>query len=638
MGGRKILASMGLLLLAGAAAAVITLRRGGEPLGAALPAAPAWDPLRIVLEELASADPVQRLQGGRHANDYGDPVLDAPLTACLAICDAALQDARITPARRDAERRARITVAAALCRLEGTAGDGHTERFVTDADPMVRRAAILSAERRGFVPAANVMRALLQDSDPQVQLAAASAAGALRMAAVAESVHAAARGDGPAAPRMLAATAQIGAAGAADVIAEALRDGARVVPAGEAAVLLGPAAVPTLAALLKDPREVHRRIAADALRRIGGEPVIALLLPALHDASLAVRRIAAQSLAAAARTGERLAVLEVLATASDPAVLRDLGRALQRIAEPADATAIAAAARRAPDDALADLMAALGKCGGPQAQAALAELAARNSNEALRGLAEAGGVRHDPAMIPAITPLFLHGHYTVQAAAVRAAARAGTAAPEAWRAACEALLASPVETVRLAAAEALSGADPARAAAAALRVAESPNPQHSAGAWQCLTKLRGAPGRAAVRAALAHGTRDPVAARFGALAALELKMHEAAPLVAALIARAPGVPPLDKPARHAIARALAELGSSGQVAALIPWTAHDDLELQGLTAAALFRMLGTPATHLQQARLMPLRLPYWARRWWERNQGKPEGAWAAPRVPRVPTV
>ncbi|MHC5020512.1 MAG: HEAT repeat domain-containing protein [Planctomycetota bacterium] len=635
MSGRKLLPVIGLLLLSGIAAWLLSQPAVTAP--ALLPPAPHWAPLQPILNELTTREPSHRIEGGRHANDTGDPALEEPLLQALRAAEAAWADGRRPTAQREAERRVRITLAAALCRMEGPRGEHHTRAFLLDADPLVRRAAILTAGRRGLTPAPEVMRKLLADAHPEVQVEAALAAARVRPAGVVEALIAGAAG-GPAAPRMLLALGHAGGDEAAAAIATALRDPARTIPAGEAAVVLGAPLVPALQEAMRADSEQVRRVAADALRRIGGAALVPAMLRALTDDSVHVRRFASELLAAHATAGHRAELLAALAATTDGAVIRDLGRALQRVAEPPDAAAIAAVARSAPKGAIAALMAALGRCGGTEALAAISDLAARNTDETARGLAEAGAVRFDPALVPAITPLFDHGHYTVQIAAVRAAARAGREAPEAWRAACERLIASKVEPVRLEAAGVLAAADPQRAADAVLRYAAAADPQTAAGAWQCLSRLAGPPGHAAVRAALAKGVSDDVAARFGAEAAVALQLPDAGPLVAALLQRGPHAPPLDKPGRHAAARALGRIGRREQAGALVPLLAADDLTLRPVAAEALFRLLGASDADFEHAALMPVRLPYWARRWWQDNAGKPPSAWSAPRIPRVPTL
>jgi HEAT repeat protein len=443
---------------------------------------------------------------------------------------------------------------------------------------------------------------------------------------------------GPAAPRMLLALGHIGGPEAVGAVAAALLDPTRTVPAGEAAVAMGTPMIPALQQALSSGDTLVRRAAADAMRRIGGAAVVPAMLGALQDESVHVRRFASELLAAEATPAQRPQLLAALAATTDGAVIRDLARALQRVAEPGDAPAIAAAARAAPDGAVAALMAALGRCGGAEALAAISELAARATDETARGLAEAGAARFDPALVPAITPLFGHGHYTVQAAALRAAARAGAEAPEAWRAACERLIASKVETVRLEATGVLAGIDAQRAADAVLRHAGGADPRVTAGAWQCLPRLAGPPGQAAVRTALEQGLRDDLAARFGAEAAVALQLPGAGPLVAALLQRGPEAPPLDKPARHAAAKALGTIGRREHAAALVPLLAAEDLTLRPVAAEALFRLLGASDADFEHAALMPMRLPYWARRWWHDNAGKPPAEWSAPHIPRVPTL
>jgi len=261
MGARKILPVMGLLLMAGAA--VLLLKPPAPSAPEVLPPAPAWQPFLEIAEKFASSDPLHRIEAARLANDYGDPALEPLLLQALKAADTHLADARLAASARESNRRIRITVIAALCRLEGPTGEAHIAAFIGDAEPLVRRAAIMAAGRRGFTPAPEAIIPLLSDPHAEVRMEAAVAVGILKPAGITDALHAAAT-EGPAAPRMLLAAAQLGGPGALAVVEAGLRDEARTIPAGEAAVALGEAAIPLLTRTLSDSREPARRVAADA--------------------------------------------------------------------------------------------------------------------------------------------------------------------------------------------------------------------------------------------------------------------------------------------------------------------------------------------------------------------------------------
>jgi len=102
--------------------------------------------------------------------------------------------------------------------------------------------------------------------------------------------------------------------------------------ATEALLKIGEAAVAPLAAALRSQASAVRRIAAEALGKLGGERTVAALIPALSDKDSAVRGIAAEALG---RLADERAVGPLTAVLWDPhaEVRRIANKALHLIVE-----------------------------------------------------------------------------------------------------------------------------------------------------------------------------------------------------------------------------------------------------------------------------------------------------------------
>jgi HEAT repeat protein len=283
---------------------------------------------------------------------------------------------------------------AAVLPMVGTARAADAvRRLVADEDPEIRAQACEALARIGDTAAVPLLFAALSDSNPRVGHAAAAAIQSLGVPDTAERTIAALRFGTPTVRRYaLRIASYMGFAEAFEPVLEAI-DGPDVriaeLAVGALAMMIEPRVDGALARLARDPRDGVRAAVMRAAGQRGGDPSRRLLGDGLGDAASWVRYYACQGLGRLGSAEATQSIVERMADAM-PHVRIAAVEALAHLATPMAWQALHSAIRSADLD---------------ERRAALASIALHPRDEALRFLLDGAGSPDDAMRLIALSGL-----------------------------------------------------------------------------------------------------------------------------------------------------------------------------------------------------------------------------------------